>query len=144
VRRLVCQLLLLVPMVLGVGGSALGVSEGVYVLQTELWVGGERQPTEDSIVAAGQSIAIDTDKGYRLELTLRTSDDSFAPFDAVWLRLDVFSRDQPDEEWALLTDTLLGARLGQPQVFRLADGMEPADKKDAKIYLMIEVKHHDD
>ncbi len=126
-----------------VGGASLAAwaqsSEGAYSLNLELWVDGERQRIDQDLVVTGSPSVLKTNAGYRFEFSLSELNDAFAPEDTFWLNIELYEQDPTDLEWVFVMDTVLGAALGRPQTFSLAGSDQPVTKRNAALYLIVEV-----
>lgn len=126
-----------------VGGASLAAwaqsSEGAYSLNLELWVDGERRRIDQHLVMTESPSVLETNAGYRFEFSLSELNDAFAPEDTFWLNIELYEQDPTDLDWVFVMDTVLGAALGRPQTFSLAGAEQPVTKRNAALYLIVEV-----
>lgn len=122
--------------------SALLVSSALaadYGVDIDLWLEGEPVDVSVTELSSRTPVVVDVPQKYRLSLIVESMDDSWAPANAIWLRVDVFQWSEVDEAWVFVTDALSGAPLGQAQTVSLTAPGVKAGPNTSDLYLVASV-----
>lgn len=109
-----------------------------FEIEAKVWIDGELRGSPMVIVEEGKEATIEMDQGdsgWRMSLLVEPPmAHEEASRDAIWIRVGLSER--IDGEWVFLTDTMLGARFGQPahiSVVGDAEDGEPVPREQARL-----------
>ena len=122
-------------------GSAVAEEPSRFLVEAELWIGGEQMGTPSLTVTANSPGSVEVgnaDSGWRLEVLVEPVTDAYAPADTLWMHVDVHQK--IGGQWEVVADSLLGVPEGENATFSVVEGKQAATAESASLYLQISAR----
>lgn len=124
---------------------AASVSADEFEIETRVWIDGELRGSPMVVVEDGKEGTVEVaqgDSGWRMSLMVEPPmAHEQASRDAIWIRVGLSER--IEGEWVFLTDTMVGARFGQPARISVVDNAEdgtPVPEEQARVLVELSAR----
>ena len=138
VRSLICAWRLSVMLVMLFWGQHAIANDG-HRVEISLWIAGEPYESETFVELSDGMGTLEVPNSHLLEFSIEPINDVAAPQGSVWLTVGVSTWDASDQSWQHVTDTLLGAPMGQQQVLSLTQPDSEPTPEQSDVYLVATV-----
>lgn len=128
-----------VALFLGLMLTQTGHSSDGHMIDVALWIQGEQQVVNGPIALDSGQGRLEIENSHLFEFQIDPVDDPLAPQGATWLTISMSVWNHETGQWDFITDTLLGAPLGQDQVFTVANADREVTPEASDVYLVATV-----